>query len=141
MIARTNQMEPVPRRIRAMLNGQTLLDSDRAIYLWEWSNYPQYIPVIDIRADALIDENREQKLSRCKTRSFRRSGAACGWGSPRPRRGLGEWPGRSGPTSSCWSALTGTGHDRIDGDQAVQGDVGSVEVVTGWQSRLEYEDR
>ncbi|WP_396327824.1 DUF427 domain-containing protein [Jatrophihabitans lederbergiae] len=65
MIARTNQMEPVPRRIRAVLNGQTVLDTDRAVYLWEWSNYPQYyIPVSDIGPDVLIDENREQKLSR-----------------------------------------------------------------------------
>ena len=65
MIAPTNHIEPVPRRIRATLGGRVVLDTQRAVYVWEWPNYPQYyIPLADVSADVLIDEDREQKLSR-----------------------------------------------------------------------------
>jgi uncharacterized protein (DUF427 family) len=65
MIAPVNHMEPVPRRIRALLGGRTVLDTNRALYVWEWPNYPQYyIPLADIDADVLIDEQQAQKLSR-----------------------------------------------------------------------------
>ncbi len=65
MIAPANHIEPVPRRIRAMLGGRTVLDTRRAIYLWEWPNYPQYyIPVADIDPEVLVDEQHTQKLSR-----------------------------------------------------------------------------
>lgn len=36
MIASPDQIEPVPRRIRATLAGQTVLDTTRALYVWEW---------------------------------------------------------------------------------------------------------
>jgi uncharacterized protein (DUF427 family) len=65
MIAPTNHIEPVPRRVRATLGGHVVLDTRRAIYVWEWPNYPQYyIPLLDVAAEAIIDENRVQKLSR-----------------------------------------------------------------------------
>jgi uncharacterized protein (DUF427 family) len=71
MIATVNQMEPVPRRVRAMLNGRTVIDTTRAIYLWEWTNYPQfYIPFDDVAADVMIDEKHEQRLSRGLARRF-----------------------------------------------------------------------
>ena len=36
---------PVPRRIRAVLDGHIVADTS-ALYVWEWSDYPQYyIPV------------------------------------------------------------------------------------------------
>ncbi len=64
-VATVNQIEPAPRRVRAMLGGQVVLDTTRALYLWEWPNYPQYyIPVEDVVAGVLVDENHEQKLSR-----------------------------------------------------------------------------
>jgi uncharacterized protein (DUF427 family) len=64
-IATVNQIEPAPRRVRAMLGGRVVLDTTRALYLWEWANYPQYyIPVEDVVAGVLVDENHEQKLSR-----------------------------------------------------------------------------
>jgi uncharacterized protein (DUF427 family) len=64
-IAIENQIEPAPRRVRAMLGGRVVLDTTRALYLWEWPNYPQYyIPLEDVAADVLVDENHEQKLSR-----------------------------------------------------------------------------
>jgi uncharacterized protein (DUF427 family) len=65
MIAPVNHIEAVPRRIRAVLAGQVVVDTTAAIYVWEWPNYPQYyIPTADIRADLLVDEQHEQKLSR-----------------------------------------------------------------------------
>jgi uncharacterized protein (DUF427 family) len=62
---------PVPRRIRAMLAGRTVLDTDGAVYVWEWPRYPQYyIPVGDIDGDCLVDEHHEQRLSRGTARRF-----------------------------------------------------------------------
>jgi uncharacterized protein (DUF427 family) len=61
MIAAANRVEPVPRRIRATLAGETVLDTVRALYVWEWPNYPQYyIPITDVRRDLLVDEHRRQ---------------------------------------------------------------------------------
>ncbi|MGW0558757.1 DUF427 domain-containing protein [Streptomyces sp. NPDC002926] len=65
MIVPVNHVEPVPRRIRAVLAGETVLDTTRARYVWEWSNYPQYyIPADDIRPDLLTSEDRTQHSSR-----------------------------------------------------------------------------
>ena len=48
-ISHVDQTAPVPRRIRAVLNGRTVLDTTSAIYVWEWPSYPQYyIPAADI---------------------------------------------------------------------------------------------
>jgi uncharacterized protein (DUF427 family) len=69
MIAAVNQMEPAPRRVRAMLGSRVVFDTTRAIYLWEWANYPQYyIPIEDVDPAVLVDEDHEQKLSRGKAR-------------------------------------------------------------------------
>src|SRR6202007_2870210 len=60
-----NQTAPAPRRIRAVLNGRVVLDTTSALYVWEWEHYPQYyIPVTDVDAAVLVDEQHEQKLSR-----------------------------------------------------------------------------
>jgi uncharacterized protein (DUF427 family) len=49
MLAPVDHVEPVPRRIRAVLANRTVLDTTRAIYVWEWSYYPQYyIPIADV---------------------------------------------------------------------------------------------
>ena len=51
----TGHVEPVPRRVRASLNGQTVLDTVHAVYLWEWPYYPQYhIPAVDVDPRALV---------------------------------------------------------------------------------------
>ena len=63
--------EPVPRRIRAVLGGEVILDTTRALYLWEWPYYPQYyVPLADISADALVDEDHVQHLHRGATRRY-----------------------------------------------------------------------
>jgi uncharacterized protein (DUF427 family) len=61
MIAAVNHIEPVPRRIRALLAGEVVLDTTAAIYVWEWPNYPQYyIPVADVRPDLLVDAEHDR---------------------------------------------------------------------------------
>ena len=71
MIAVTNQIEPVPRRIRGVLAAKVVFDTTRALYVWEWPNYPQYhIPAADIDATALRDEDHPQKLSRGSARRY-----------------------------------------------------------------------
>jgi uncharacterized protein (DUF427 family) len=64
-IAPVDHVEPVPRRIRAMLGDETVLDTTRALYLWEWPYYPQFlIPVGDVDPEALTVEERTHKVSR-----------------------------------------------------------------------------
>jgi uncharacterized protein (DUF427 family) len=64
-LPQVNQTAPVPRRIRAVLNGRVVLDTTSALYVWEWPHYPQYyIPIADVDPAVLVDERHEQKLSR-----------------------------------------------------------------------------
>jgi uncharacterized protein (DUF427 family) len=64
-LASVDLVEPIPRRIRAMLGGRMVLDTTRALYLWEWPPYPQYlIPAADVDPDALIQTQETHQLSR-----------------------------------------------------------------------------
>jgi uncharacterized protein (DUF427 family) len=50
-------VEPAPRRVRAFLGGALVLDTTRALYLWEWPPYPQYVvPLADVAPGVLVDE-------------------------------------------------------------------------------------
>ena len=63
MIVPAGHIEPVPRRIRAILGGEVVLDTTNALYVWEWPFYPQYyIPVADLKPDVLADEHHTQHL-------------------------------------------------------------------------------
>jgi len=65
MIAAVNHVEPVPRRVRAWLAGETVVDTTRARYVWERPNYPQYyIPVADVRRGVLVPEDGHQPSAR-----------------------------------------------------------------------------
>jgi len=56
-ITPVHHVEPVPRRIRAVLENRVLLDTTQAKYVWEWPNYPQYyIPLADVADGLLVDE-------------------------------------------------------------------------------------
>ncbi len=71
MIVPIDHVEPVPRRIRAMLGGETVLDTSRAKYVWEWPGYPQYyIPLEDVNRDFLLDEQHAQRLHRGNSQLF-----------------------------------------------------------------------
>jgi uncharacterized protein (DUF427 family) len=49
--------EPVPRRIRAVLDGEVIVDTVSALYVWEWPPYPQYyLPVADFRPGVAIQD-------------------------------------------------------------------------------------
>jgi uncharacterized protein (DUF427 family) len=51
-----NQTAPVPRRIRGTKNGDTLVDTTRALYLWEWPHYPHYyLPRADVAMEAFVE--------------------------------------------------------------------------------------
>jgi uncharacterized protein (DUF427 family) len=67
--AHTDDVAPVPRRIRAMLGGRTVLDTTRARYVWEWSHYPQYyIPLDDVDPSVLVDEGTDRRGRRGRIR-------------------------------------------------------------------------
>ncbi|PRY40380.1 DUF427 domain-containing protein [Umezawaea tangerina] len=60
-----DHVQPVPRRIRALLAGEVLLDTTRALYVWEHPYYPQYyVPRADVRPAVLVDEHRDKPTSR-----------------------------------------------------------------------------
>jgi uncharacterized protein (DUF427 family) len=71
MLAQLNQVEPVPRRIRATLAGRTVVDTTSARYLWESPNYPQYyVPIEDVDHEVLVDELHEANALRGTTKLF-----------------------------------------------------------------------
>ena len=60
-----DHLEPVPRRIRGVLNGVTVLDTTRALYVWEWPKYPHYyIPFDDVDPEVVVDEGHPERLRR-----------------------------------------------------------------------------
>jgi uncharacterized protein (DUF427 family) len=60
-----NHVAPVPRRIRAFLAGETVLDTTSALYVWEWPHYPQYyIPLGDVRRELLTSEGNAKATRR-----------------------------------------------------------------------------
>jgi uncharacterized protein (DUF427 family) len=71
MIVPVDHVEPVPRRVRAMFAGEVILDTTRALYVWEFPYYPQfYIPMDDVNRDLLIDEEHSQKLHRGRSQLY-----------------------------------------------------------------------
>jgi len=67
--ARTDDVAPVPRRIRGKLANRIVVDSLRARYVWEWRHYPQYyIPLADVLPDLLVDEGTEHRSRRGRIR-------------------------------------------------------------------------
>jgi uncharacterized protein (DUF427 family) len=70
-IVPVNHVEPVPRRIRGVLAGRTVLDTTAALYVWEWPHYPQYyIPLVDMDASTLVDEEHGEHLQRGTAQRF-----------------------------------------------------------------------
>jgi uncharacterized protein (DUF427 family) len=65
MITRLNHVEPVPRRIRAILEDRVVVDTLGARYVWEWANYPQfYVPRQDVDEDLLVTDGRTEDTPR-----------------------------------------------------------------------------
>lgn len=56
---RPPRIEPTPRRIRVVLGGETIVDTTRALRVLETTHPPvYYVPIADVRADALHDTAR-----------------------------------------------------------------------------------
>lgn len=106
MLTPVNHVEPVPRRVRAWLAGQTVLDTTRALYVWEWPNYPQYyIPLADVRPGLLVPEGRDQHSGRGVVESH---GLQAGQTiRPRAAKVLRDSPiaGLSGTVRFDWTAM------------------------------------
>ncbi len=105
-ITPVNHVEPVPRRIRAFLGGQQVLDTTRALYVWEWANYPQYyIPLADVRQDLLAGQGHTQNTGRglVDVRDLRAGDAD----RPRAARVVAESPisGLAGTVRFEWAAM------------------------------------
>lgn len=65
MIVPVNHVEPVPRRVRAVLGDTTVVDTLHALYVWEWPAFPQYyVPLADVPEGVLVDEGVTQHSPR-----------------------------------------------------------------------------
>jgi uncharacterized protein (DUF427 family) len=101
-----NHVAPVPRRIRAFAGGEKVLDTTRALYVWEWPNYPQYyVPLADVRADLLDPEGHTQQTARgtVEVRGLRAGTVH----RPRAAKVLAESPiaGLSGTVRFDWGVM------------------------------------
>jgi uncharacterized protein (DUF427 family) len=60
-----DHVAPVPRRIRAYLGGELIVDTMGARYVWEWPHYPQfYLPAADVRTGFVSAERGSESTSR-----------------------------------------------------------------------------
>lgn len=58
MLTTRNQVEPVPRRVRAIAGDRTVVDTTDARYVWEHPWYPQfYLPPTSVPADVVETED------------------------------------------------------------------------------------
>ncbi|MFI9472384.1 DUF427 domain-containing protein [Streptomyces sp. NPDC052492] len=97
LIVPVGHVEPVPRRVRGLVDGHVVFDTRRARYVWEWPGYPQYcIPPEDLVEGTLIDDGRTGKLGAGPARrhSLRvgdavREGAAWIWQDGAPEAVVG----------------------------------------------------
>ncbi len=100
------QVEPVPRRVRAFVAGELVVDTTGARYVWEWAHYPQYyIPVADVRAGVLVPEGRTQHSERGPVEVH--GVQAGGQYRPRAAKVLADSPitGLSGTVRFDWGAF------------------------------------
>ncbi|CAN5590052.1 DUF427 domain-containing protein [soil metagenome] len=71
MAAQRGRIEPAPRRVRGYRGGELVFDTTNARYVWEVPYYPQYyIPLADVRAELLTDEDHPQKVQLGPSRLF-----------------------------------------------------------------------
>ncbi|MDP9117824.1 MAG: DUF427 domain-containing protein [Actinomycetota bacterium] len=106
MIVGVNHIEPVPRRLRAVLAGTVVLDTTSALYVWEWPNYPQYyIPLADVRKQVRVDEQHEQRLSRGTARQHGLRVGDVSRANASRIYGADALPGLAGTARFDWDAL------------------------------------
>jgi uncharacterized protein (DUF427 family) len=68
----TVRTEPSGKRVRAFLGGELVVDSDDALYVWEWPAYPQYyLPLDDVAEGVLVPTSTSSRSpSRGDARHF-----------------------------------------------------------------------
>ena len=92
-----NHVEPVPRRVRAVLAGRTVVDTSRARYVWEHPYYPQYyVPLADVADGTLVDEGTAEETPR----------GTCGISAWRERASDGHAPPRCSPPPRSRASTT-----------------------------------
>ena len=63
--------EPSHKRVRVHLGGETVVDTDDALYVWEGPYYPQYyLPASDFAKDALVPSERTERSPSRGTASY-----------------------------------------------------------------------
>jgi uncharacterized protein (DUF427 family) len=57
------RVEPAPRRVRGYLGHELVFDTTAARYVWENPSYPAYyVPLADVRAEFLRDDDHPQQV-------------------------------------------------------------------------------
>ncbi|MFG2545185.1 DUF427 domain-containing protein [Streptomyces sp. NPDC048594] len=103
-IVPVGHVEPVPRRVRGLIGGRAVLDTRRALYVWEWPPYPQFgIPLDDLAEGVVLTADGETRTLGAwpaRRHSLRfgsevREAAVWVWGDEAPERVRGtvrfEW--------------------------------------------------
>lgn len=73
--AARGRTEPAPRRVRGFLGHDLLFDTTAARYVWEVPYYPQYyVPLADVRAEFLRDDDHPQRVQFGPSRVFSLTG-------------------------------------------------------------------
>lgn len=71
MATARGRIEPAPRRVRGFLGHELVFDTTSARYVWEVPYYPQYyIPVRDVVAGILRDDDHAQRVQFGASRMF-----------------------------------------------------------------------
>ena len=113
-----NHTAPVPRRVRAVFDGTTLVDTLRATYVWENPNFPQfYVPEADVDRSMIGDPGTIEDTDRGPVRRCDVIGGNRGRGRSGPVPGVLD---RAGPR---WDVpLRLAGHGRlVEEDEEVFG--------------------
>ncbi len=102
----SGRVEPAPRRVRGYLGGRAVFDTTDARYVWESVRYPQYyIPLADVDASLLVDDDHPQRLRLGTARRHTlRAGEAERPGAVRVY-GDDAVPGLAGTARFEWEAL------------------------------------
>ncbi len=70
-LVEANHVEPAPRRVRGFVEGTKVFDTTSALYVWEWSHYPQYyIPMTDVAASALESSGANEATRRGRAQVY-----------------------------------------------------------------------
>ena len=102
-------VEPTIKRVRAMLGGETIVDSRRTLILFEEGHLPvYYFPVEDVRRDLLEPSDkhttcpRKGEASYWSVRADGRIAENAVWGYPEP---IDDCPDISGHVAFYWSFM------------------------------------